>query len=310
MTKMSASPGTRSPRVPGRRVLVLGRDALEPLFADLAVPVQRVRDWPELFALLVREHPASIAVVDPGFDERGTRGTFWELLSRFPSATVVPVLIAGPDEVGRMREMIAGGVSEIINLSVDGEPVVRYRLQEAHARPFKRKLEGELTRFVDPDARILLAAAAEVAVGGGGAGELAEKFAVHRRTLVRWCARCALPEPRRLQAWMRVLLASQLLDDPGRTMEDVAVACGYTTDRSLRRIIKGLLKLDIDVRVLRRTGVFTTAAQSFNEELRALREQRRRSPPSVQPGKVVVPMQSHETRTAGKRRLEAGDPPG
>jgi hypothetical protein len=275
-------------------LLVLGSGVPDPLLGvGQPFTVKRVRDWAELFESLVREHPGSVALVDPKHGGSEPQVRFWELLERFPSATVVPVVHAGPEDVGHLRAMLTAGVSEIINVALDDVAVARRRLRGAHARPFKRKLEGFVTRFVSADARVLLAAAAEVAVGGGGAGDLAGKFTVHPRTLVQWCARTALPEPRRLQAWMRVLLASQLLDDPGRTMWDVAVACGYTTDRSLRRVIRGLLKVDLDVRVLRRAGVFSTAIHGFNEELRNLREERRRAS-SVQPGKVVVPMQAEE----------------
>lgn len=288
---------------PRRRVLVLGTDTLDALLPALPYPAWRVSGWVELTRCLVREHPASIALVDPRSGGRGEIvEAFWDCLSRFPSATVVPALAADVEDVAHLRAMTSAGASEIINLAVDDVPVAQCRIRGAHARPFKRKIERELTRFVGPDARIILAAAADVAVSGGGASDLARTFSVNPRTLVRWCSQSALPEPRRLQAWMRVLLASQLLDDPGRTMEDVAIACGYTADRSLRRVIKGLLQKEIDVRVLRRTGVFATGIRGFNEELRRLREDRRRSSPGVQPGKVVVPMQAHETRVVAEHR--------
>ena len=32
-----------------------------------------------------------------------------------------------------------------------------------------------------------------------------------------------------------MLLAAELLDDPGRTISDAALACGYASDSSLRR---------------------------------------------------------------------------
>lgn len=300
---MSASRPARSlVQLPERHVLVLGTDALDTLLPGCPYPAQRMGDWGDLTRSLVRLHPASVALVDPSFGGDGAIAQeFWDALTRFPSATVVPVLSAARvEDVAHMRAMIAAGVSEIINLAREDHAVAQHRIRSAHARPFKRKLQREVTRFVSPDARVILSAAAEVAVSGGGVGDLARKFTVNPRTLGGWCSRSALPEPRRLQAWLRVLLASQLLDDPGRTMEDVAAACGYTADRSLRRVIKGLLQKEIDVRLLRKTGVFVTGIQTFNEELRRLREERRRSSPGVQPGKVVVPMQAHETRVAAE----------
>ena len=55
------------------------------------------------------------------------------------------------------------------------------------------------------------------------------------RTVLRWAERAGLPAPRRMLAWMRILLAAVLLDDPGRTVLSVAHACGYSSDSSLRR---------------------------------------------------------------------------
>lgn len=296
MTELTASRAGRANSTPERRLLVLGSAAvLDPLLEELGEPfasVVRARTWDELFGLLVREHPGSVALVEPGPNDGEPDDGFWELLARFPSVTVVPVITATPAAVSYMRPMLTAGISELIDSVRDSPSVARRRLRSAQARPFKRKLESNLSRFVNADASIVLAAAAEVAVDGGGVGDLARIFDVNPRTVVRWCQRTALPEPRRLQVWMRVLLAAQLLDDPGRTMWDVAVACGYATDRSLRRVVKGMLETDLDVRVLRKTGVFAAAIHSFNEELRKLREDRRRS--SVQPGKVVVPMQASE----------------
>lgn len=273
MTKMTGSQkGDSAP--PGQRTLLLGESALLDPLLRIGLPFRpsRVSGWRELFAAVVREHPATVVAVDPYAGRAEPEDSFWELLERFPSSTVVPVVRAGPEHIGQLQQMLNAGASEIINLALDDVAVAARRLRGAHARPFKRAVDAELTRFLHVDARMLLFAAAEVAVSGGGAGELADKFGVHPRTLVRWCRRTGLPEPRRLQAWMRVLLASQLLDDSDHTMWDVAVACGYATDRSLRRVIKGLLKVELDVRVLRRTGVFKAAIRGFNDELRQLRE--------------------------------------
>ncbi|MBV9110730.1 MAG: AraC family transcriptional regulator, partial [Gemmatimonadetes bacterium] len=85
------------------------------------------------------------------------------------------------------------------------------------------------------------------------------------RTVLRWTERAALPPPRRLMAWMRILLAASLLDDPGRTVLSVAYACGYSSDSSLRRAMQDFL--DTVPTVLRREGAFSRASHTFLEEL-------------------------------------------
>ncbi|HEU4882604.1 MAG TPA: hypothetical protein VFT45_10175 [Longimicrobium sp.] len=73
-----------------------------------------------------------------------------------------------------------------------------------------------------------------------------------------------------MQAWLRVLLACVLLDDPGRTVYGAAYASGYQTERSLRRAITTFL--GVDSTTLRKAGAFATAATAFNAALRDARE--------------------------------------
>jgi AraC-like DNA-binding protein len=194
-----------------------------------------------------------------------------DLLRRFPSVAVVALLEMRPENTADVAMLLEWGVSEVIALGAEGtRQGVRGRLRQAHARPFKRRLEKALSSYVAGEARMILMAAAEVAVEGGGANELATVLGVSPRTLTQRCLRADLPAPRQVQAWMRILLACVLLDDPGRTVYSVAYACGYSTDRSLRRAITSLLGMDTTT--LRRQGAFTVASRAFNDMLREARE--------------------------------------
>src|SRR3712207_9332148 len=82
--------------------------------------------------------------------------------------------------------------------------------------------------------RSIVDAAAEVVAVGGHGRDLARSLQLSRRTLLRWCERAELPPPRKLLAWMRILLACELLDDPGRTVLSVAHACGYSRSEERR----------------------------------------------------------------------------
>ena len=72
---------------------------------------------------------------------------------------------------------------------------------------------------------------------------------------------------------MRILLACMLLDDPGRTVYAAAWACGYSTDRSLRRAVSAFVGSDSTT--LRAGGAFDQAARAFNDVLRETREESR-----------------------------------
>jgi AraC-like DNA-binding protein len=256
-----------------------------------------VDDWDTIWPRLAETGPGVVLLVDPYARDGKADARFWDLLERFPSLTLVAAMDVHPRRIVDLRRMAMAGLSETWNLRISyPHPLAASLLDSTCARPLKRGLEQHLSRFVSGNARIILRAAAEVAVRRGGAQELAGEFGVSRATVGTWCEAQALPSPRRLQLWMRVLLAAQLLQDAGRTIRDAAAACGYSTDRSLRRVMNQLL--GSDTRSLRGNQPFQVAARVFNEELRSLREQRTRV--RQRPGTVVVPMKGGETQQVGQ----------
>jgi hypothetical protein len=69
---------------------------------------------------------------------------------------------------------------------------------------------------------------------------------------------------------LRLLLAADLLDDPGRTLESAARAAGYTAAVSLKSAAKNLIGLQ--TRELRARGAFEHVSLAFSRELFAMRE--------------------------------------
>lgn len=232
-------------------------------------------DWAALLAAVPRLPPSAIILLDCTPERRTERipSRVWELLSEFPSVTVVAAVdvpSVAPEIVG---QLLSRGVADVLDLSLEDTPELAVlRLREAHARPFKRSVLDGLDRFPSARARTIICAAAHVAATGGGATHLAAQFNVVPETVSDWCAAAALPPPRRLQTWMRVLLAAFLLQEPARTISGVAGACGYTSDRALRRAINRFL--GVDARTLRGQGAFLKAITEFNRTLSAHREQR------------------------------------
>jgi AraC-like DNA-binding protein len=144
---------------------------------------------------------------------------------------------------------------------------MRVPLLAAHAQPLKRALEPHLSRFVTGNALTLIRAAAEVVVDGGTLKELGRIFDSSERTVAGWCARESLPPPRRLLAWMRLLLALTLLEEPHRSVVNAATCSGYL-DYSLRRAVRLFLGGGGFIR----GRTLEHAMAVFNDELRMLRE--------------------------------------
>lgn len=84
-------------------------------------------------------------------------------------------------------------------------------------------------------------------------------------------------------------MAAQLLEDAGRTRGTVAAACGYGTDRSLRRVIRRF------VGPQPRQFLFDAAATAFNAELRKCREDLRSVETNL--NRIANPMQDGDVQT-------------
>lgn len=224
--------------------------------------------WDDLRQAVVDSPPAAILIVDPyadgGRDQLSSelRALLWE----FPSATVLAALEIRPGRSRDLRVLGEWGVTDIISLAEDDTHEAIYRrLRAVEGRSLQTLLERTLPPLLSGRTRMLMMTAAEVVATGGKARELARRLHLSERTVLRWADRGGLPPPRRLLAWMRILLASSLLDDPGRTVFSVARACGYSSDSSLRRAMQDFL--DTGPSALRREGAFPYASGRFLEEL-------------------------------------------
>ena len=283
-------------RRPARTVIVLHRDRL--LLEQLAIAarlqswkVVQLGDWEELLDRVAASPASSLILVDPYLGQpAGKRELSIELaafLNRFPSLTVTAALSAGSGRLDDLRRLGEWGVVQIIDLEEERTAIaLADRLQMARGRPLRVLVERVLPPASSGAARAILRAASSVVVDGGQGKDLARSLHVTPRTLLRWCRRASLPAPRTLVAWMRMLLAAELIDDPGRTISDVALACGYSSDSSLRRAFRTFVELTPTE--LRKRGAFHTASRGFLHALNAARSARKRyrSKDRTRPGQV------------------------
>lgn len=238
-----------------------------------------VSNWEALRDSVRDAPPAALAVVDPYLEMPGRRDLspkLRSLLWEFPSITVLAAMTLKHDRYHDYYTLGEWGVSEVIDMDEENTPeAVDKRLRSAYGSPIQRLLNRALPSHVSGRARAILASAAEVAAAGGQGRDLARMLHLSERTLLRWCERTDLPPPRRVMAWMRILFAADLLDDPGRTVLSVAHACGYVSDSSLRRAMQDFL--GIPPTTLREQGAFATASRMMVDELFELRRKGRQA---------------------------------
>lgn len=264
---------------PLRTLLILESPALDPLpFPAEGYSAVRIAGWERLLAAVRREPPSTAVLVAPFRPPaRDPDPALRELMAAAPLLPVLVCLDFERCSPEGAETVLRWGASEVVDLRLElaSEALVP-RFRAAHARPFKRRLEGGLSRHASGNALTLIRAAVEVASDGGLSTSLAGVFGVNERTVGDWCAREGLPPPRRLLAWIRVLLAAALLEESGRSWSNVARSSGYADDPGLRRAVKGLLRRPPSSP--RERPEFTAALAAFESELRECRE-RARTPP-------------------------------
>jgi AraC-like DNA-binding protein len=237
-----------------------------------------LRDEAELLDVIPNTPPSTLVVLDCTTEtERNAQlSIIGQLIHRYPSVPVIAAIDVHAVNPERAVRLLASGVAGVIDLSVETTPqVLAARLKASSATPFKQKVEDSLPRCVSAQARAILRGACDVAVVGGGARELATRFGVNSTTVTGWCTVAGLPTPRVLQAWLRLLLAAFLLADTGRMIATVARACGYSSDRALRRAMNQFV--GFGTRTVRQESAFETVMGAFLNELARCRTQVRRS---------------------------------
>lgn len=254
------------------------REQLRSVAASHGLRLRLIEDWDRLLEEVRTAPASSLVVVDPYTDARAGDPPSVELaalLNRFPSLTVTAALSAGPGRLEHVRRLGEWGVVQVIDLDEELSSVaIAQRLIAARGRPLRALVARALPVSAGGALRSILSAATTIVVDGGQGADLARALHVTPRTLTRWCRRAALPPPRRLLAWMRILLAAELLDDPGRTVSDVALSCGYAADSSLRHALRCFLGRS--PRDLRAAGAFAAASERFLQALAEARSQDRR----------------------------------
>ena len=233
-----------------------------------------VSDWAGLRAAMRDAAPNVVAVVDP-FVASET-GPAKELRSFLEEFGYVPVIgaFATRERPRELIQLARWGLADVISLDLERpDEALRQRLLEADQWALRRLLQTSHPTGVGAAAQSLLLASTEVVCRTGDVEDLARDLGVTRRTASRWFSRAKLPPPRRVLAWMRVLLAAEYLDDPRRRIAQIAHVIGYASDNNLRTALNTFLGRAPGA--LREAGAVRVALPAFWEEIAQARDKPR-----------------------------------
>ena len=246
---------------------------------DAPFAIKRVSSWSDLKqALSSAPHTAvcfADAMVSIG-SETGLAEGIREIAREYPLVAVVACLRVRECDTGILAALQSWGVAEILDIEKEMSSVgIARRLDIVRTLWAQRLFRRALPKTLSARGRTLLEALADIAARGGHVSDLGDVLGVYRGTITRWCAAAGIPEPRRSFAWIRLLLAADLLEDQSRSIEAVSKISGFSSAASLKSATRTFTSLTPSE--LRDAGAFETVARLARSEFRATREAARQS---------------------------------
>jgi len=216
---------------------------------------------------LVETGLASIVVADHrDYDGSSTLPGIRRIRVAYPSIPVVMYVPLSNEISGLVLEYARVGVSQLVFQGVDDlrtplRAAVHAALDHASALGVGAELEALVPSNLLPFLRYCL----EHARRDMGVEAAATAMGVHRKTLVDRMRAAGLPSPRAIIAWSRLVLAARLLDDPGRTVEQVALMLDFPSGTALRNMFKRYTGLRTSE--VRQNGGVRCVLHAFKREL-------------------------------------------
>jgi AraC-like DNA-binding protein len=193
----------------------------------------------ELITLL-ENNLASVVVLDMRDHEgNSTLGAVRHIREAFPSVPVVLYCSLAPDTSRDVLEFARAGVNDLVLRGVDDLRItLRGAITAASDHCSARSLLKEFEPLVPANILPMLRYCLENGRRALTVEQVAEALGVHRKTLVDRLSTAGLPTPSAIIAWCRLLVSARLLEDPGRSVEQVALLLDFPSGTSMRNMVK------------------------------------------------------------------------
>jgi AraC-like DNA-binding protein len=200
-----------------------------------------VNSWEQVVDGILSQ-PVELAVIDPTLEETPRAHEVERLRVLFPSLPMILYTKLTPEIAPVLLRLGNANIRRIVLAWYDDHPSnLRDALFTEAAQSVSQRLLKELEDLLAtwPDGlrwaiETMIREPAEVQT----VQALAQRAGMDRRTCLRWFARARLPTPSVMLAVFRVVYAHRLLQDPGYTVENVAIKLGYAQTRSFAQNVK------------------------------------------------------------------------
>jgi AraC-like DNA-binding protein len=200
----------------------------------------RTCDQQDELIALVTEGLVGVVVVDVR-DRTGapTIAMVRTIRDGFPSVPVVAYCALTPDSSRDILALARAGVNDLILRGVDDVGVaLRSVIATAQEHCGAKHVLETIAPLVPPSVVPFLRYSLEHARQAVTVADAASALGVHRKTLVDRLATAGLPTPSAMIAWCRLTLAAQMLEDPARSVEQIALLLDFSSGASLRNMLK------------------------------------------------------------------------
>ncbi len=194
---------------------------------------------------VVRERPVDTLLVSVHRCRPEQLDTLHAGLRAFPTVPAVALVSQrDPAATEVLLRLGASGVRQVVDVT---SPAGWARLRDVVGRPATpavARVQGAVLAVLaeaPPDARLFMEAMLRLAPHTPTVRQLARKLDVRAGTLLTRFARAGLPSPKNYLAGMRLVFAAELLEEPGRTVAEVALRLEYSSPQSFGRHLRTLL---------------------------------------------------------------------
>jgi AraC-like DNA-binding protein len=205
-------------------------------------------------------------------DGRSTLGLVSEVRREFPDVYVIAYGEVGRTPSSAIAAMIRSGAHDMLQYpNDDSRSIIENLLRTANRTNVAAQVYESIADTLDPAALPLVKLYLSGAEGPVPVIEAAVQLGVHRKTLRNRLDAAGLPAPADLRAWCRLFLAARLMDEPGRTVESVALELDFTSGSAFRNLLRrrtGLAPYE-----LRHAGGLPHLLKRFLEECSARQRQ-------------------------------------